>query len=50
MIDHFATPHRKYLTWANRTVGLPERMSGNCGCAPVAEIQALTAQLGLLQS
>jgi hypothetical protein len=43
MIDHSATPHRKYLTWANRTVGLAGKdVLEIGGCSPVAEIQRLS--------
>ena len=43
MTDHSATPHRKYLTWANRTVGLAGKdVLEIGGCSPVAEIQRLS--------
>jgi len=42
MTDHSATPHRKYLTWADRTVGLAGKdVLEIGGCSPVAEIQRL---------
>lgn len=43
MTDHSATPHRKYLTWADRTVGLAgKNVLEIGGCSPVAEIRRLS--------
>ena len=43
MTDYLSTPHRKYLTWANHTVGLAGKdILEIGGCSPVSEIQRLS--------
>jgi SAM-dependent methyltransferase len=42
MTDHSATPHEKYLTWANRTVGLAGKdVLEIGGCSPISQIRLL---------
>ena len=42
MIDHSSTPHGKYLTWANCTVGLAGKdVLEIGGCSPISQLRKL---------
>jgi len=42
MVDYLSTPHRRYLTWAQATVGLSGRdVLEVGGCTPVAEVRRM---------